>query len=147
MQYKLIQKHNPANRKVPAKWYASPVNTGKVSAFQLSRQVIVRSKLNKDVVKKVVDVVSDEISKLLLDGFSVAFDELGTFRVSFSSEGVEHAEDFKADMINNVKVILPLRLCCRKKSGLIHYQPNKTLIYENENFILATFKLKMQLFD
>lgn len=74
-----------------------------------------RSKLNKDVVKKVVDVVSDEISKLLLDGFSVAFDELGTFRVSFSSEGVEHAEDFKADMINNVKVIFTPSVVLQKK--------------------------------
>ena len=105
MQYKLTQKHNPANRGEAAKWYASPLNNGKISAFQLNRQVIMRSKLDKDIVKKVVDITADEISRLLMEGFSVAFDDMGTFRVSFSSEGVEKTEDFKPEIINNVKVI------------------------------------------
>ena len=105
MQYKLTQKHNPANRGEAAKWYASPLNNGKISAFQLNRQVIIQSKLDKDIVKKVVDITADEISKLLTEGYSVMFDNMGTFRVSFSSEGVEEKEDFSPEMINNIKVI------------------------------------------
>lgn len=105
MQYKLTQKHNPANRREPAKWYASPLNNGKISAFQLNRQVIMRSKLDKDIVKKVVDITAEELSRLLMEGFSVAFHDMGTFRVSFSSEGAKKTEDFQPEMINNIKVI------------------------------------------
>ena len=64
-----------------------------------------RSKLDKDIVKKVVDITADEVSRLLTEGFSVTFDALGTFRVSFSSEGTEKKEDFQPEMINNIKVI------------------------------------------
>ena len=105
MQYKLIQKHNPANRKVPAKWYASPVNNGKVSAFQLNRQVITRNKLDKDTIKKTVKAFTNEITELLAEAYSVNLGALGTFRVSFSSEGVEKTDDFQPEMINNIKVI------------------------------------------
>ena len=56
-------------------------------------------------MKKVVEITADEISRLLTDGYSVMFDAMGTFRVSFSSEGVEKAEDFMPEMINNLKVI------------------------------------------
>ncbi len=105
MQYKLIQKHNPANRKVPAKWYASPVNNGKVSAFQLNRQVITRNKLDKDTIKKTVKAFTNEITELLAEAYSVSLGALGTFRVSFSSEGVEKTDDFQPEMINNIKVI------------------------------------------
>ena len=105
MQYKLIKKHDPANRHKNPKWYAAPVYNGKISAFQLNKQVIIQSKLDKDIVKKVVDITADEISKLLTEGYSVMFDNMGTFRVSFSSEGVEEKEDFSPEMINNIKVI------------------------------------------
>ena len=105
MQYKLIKKHDPANRHKNPKWYAAPVYNGKISAFQLNKQVIIQSKLDKDIVKKVVEITADEISRLLTDGYSVMFDAMGTFRVSFSSEGVEEKEDFSPEMINNIKVI------------------------------------------
>lgn len=105
MQYKLIQKRNPANRKKLPKWYAAPVNNGKITPFQLNRRALVRSSLDKDTVKNTIDALTQEITELLLNGYSVSFNNMGTFRVSFSSEGVSKAEDFSTEMINNLKII------------------------------------------
>lgn len=105
MQYNLKKKHNPANRNQQAKWYATPINRGKISSFQLNRQVILRSKIDKNMVKETANAMSQEITELLSDGYSVNFGTLGTFRVSFSSDGVEKAEEFNPEMIHNIKVI------------------------------------------
>ena len=101
----MTKKYNPANRKANAKWYATPVNAGKISAFQLNRQIVISSKQNKKEVKRTIDATVEEITKLLTDDYSVCLGTLGTFRVSFSSEGVEKSEEFQPEMINNIKVI------------------------------------------
>lgn len=105
MNYKLVKKYNPANRKESARWYATPVNNGKITAFQLKRQVMLHSNAGKDTVQKVSEAIVETVKELLQNGYSVSFGTLGTFRVSFSSVGVEREEDFKPEMIGNFKVI------------------------------------------
>jgi len=54
-------------------------------------------------------------------GRSVNIDGLGTFRLSFSSKGVDKPEDFNANMISGLKVIFTPRTELRDKIKSVKY--------------------------
>lgn len=87
------------------KWYASPVNSGKITKSDLSKEVVGYSSLSRGDVSNVIETLLDVIPKYLLMGKSVYLGEFGTFRLSFSSEGVENIEDFNTSKISGVKII------------------------------------------
>ena len=105
MKYKLIERKNPQDRKKEGKWYAAPVNEGKVSQKEISNDIVALSSLSRGDVSNVIDNLLDTVPKYLLMGKSVNLGGLGTFRLSFSSTGVEKQEEFKTQLIKGVKVI------------------------------------------
>jgi predicted histone-like DNA-binding protein len=104
MKYKLIQRVNPAKRE-EKKWYASPINDGKINENDLSKEIVALSSLSRGDVSNVIANVIDAIPKYLLMGKSISLGELGTLRLSLSSEGVEKPEEFNVSMIGKIKVI------------------------------------------
>lgn len=52
-----------------------------------------------------LDNLVDQIPNFLLDGQTVNLGELGSFRLTVSSEGAETPEAFSVGMINGVKII------------------------------------------
>lgn len=105
MKYKLIQKPNPLEPKVQRKWYASPVKVGTVNNYQLSKDIAARSPLTRSVVMNVIEKMVDEIPRYLTKGYSVSLSDLGTLRLSLSSEGVDTPEKFSKENIENVRII------------------------------------------
>ena len=105
MKYKLIERKNPQQRQVAGKLYATPVNDGKVSQKEIATEIVNLSSLTRGDVSNVIDNLLDTIPKYLLMGKSVSLGELGTLRISFSSEGVETEEEFNVGKISGVKVI------------------------------------------
>ena len=103
MKYKLIERANPQNRE-QTKWYASPVNDGKVSKTDLSKEIAGISSLSRGDVSNVIENMLEAIPKYLLMGKSVSLGEFGTLRLSFSSEGVDSANNFNTSKITGVKV-------------------------------------------
>jgi hypothetical protein len=55
-------------------------------------------------------------------GKSVNPGELGTFRISFSSEGVEDAKDLTVDKISGVRVVLTPSVELKRKLDSIHFE-------------------------
>ena len=104
MKYKLIERANPQNRE-QTKWYASPINDGKVSKTDLSKEIAGISSLSRGDVSNVIENVLEAIPKYLLMGKSVSLGEFGTLRLSFSSEGVDSADEFSTSKITGMKVI------------------------------------------
>jgi predicted histone-like DNA-binding protein len=104
MKYKLIQRVNPVKRE-EKKWYANPVNDGKVNENELAKEISALSSLSRGDVSNVIANMIDAIPKYLLMGKSVSLGELGTLRLSLSSKGVEKPEEFHVGMIGKVKVI------------------------------------------
>jgi predicted histone-like DNA-binding protein len=104
MKYKLITRANPQDR-TQSKWYASPVNEGKISKTGLAREIVGTSALSRGDVSSVVENLIDIIPKYLLMGKSISLGELGTLRVSFSSKGVEEQKDFGVNKISGVKIV------------------------------------------
>jgi len=105
MKYKLVERKNPQNPQAPGKLYASPVNDGKVSQKNISAEIVALSSLTRGDVSNVIENLLDTIPKYLLMGKSVSLGDLGTLRISFSSEGVATAEEFNVNKISGVRVL------------------------------------------
>ena len=105
MKYKLIQRKNPQNKTAAGKWYASPVNDGKVSQKGISEDIVAASSLARGDVSNVINSLIDTIPKYLLMGKSVNLGDIGTFRLSFSSAGVDNPDDFNTNLISGVKIV------------------------------------------
>lgn len=105
MKVKIIPRKNPQKREDPPKYYAMPEYTGNVDTDFIAEQIGGRSSLTKGDVKNVLSNFLEEVTTFMLLGRSVKLNDLGTFRISFSSEGAESEETFKTSMIKGIKVI------------------------------------------
>ena len=115
MKYKLVERKNPQNPQAPGKLYAAPVSNGRVSQKDISADIVLLSSLARGDVGNVIDSLIDTVPKYLLMGKSVSLGDLGTFRLSFSSKGVDTAEAFNTNMISGVKVIFTPSVELREK--------------------------------
>jgi predicted histone-like DNA-binding protein len=104
MKYKTVKRVNPQNRQ-QSKWYASPVNEGKIAKTELAKEIVDLSSLARGDVSNVIESLIDVVPKYLLMGKSVHLGELGTLRVSFGSEGVETEAEVSASKISGVKIV------------------------------------------
>ena len=105
MKYKLLPKANPQNRDVAPKYYAVPVHAGEKDLKQLSQEIADLSSLSPGDVYNVLVNFVNLLPKSMSDGFKVSLGDFGTFRASFSSEGVDDPKQFNASMIRGKKVL------------------------------------------
>ncbi len=122
IKYKLVERRNPSKPEATKKLYATPVLSGKKTLKAISVDIVEKSSLTRGDVNSTLDNLVDQIPKYLLDGNSVNLGDLGTLRLSFSSEGVESAEEFNASMIKNVKIIFTPGKDLKKKLADASFQ-------------------------
>jgi predicted histone-like DNA-binding protein len=122
MKYKLTERKNPLNPQAAPKLYATPVNEGKVSQKEIAADIVGLSSLARGDVANVIDSLIDTVPKYLLMGRSVSLGELGTLRISFSSEGVATEADFNVNLISGVKIIFTPSVELKKKIDGIHFE-------------------------
>ena len=125
MKYKLIQKANPLEPDIERKWYASPVKTGTINNYQLSKSIASESFLARGAVMNVIENMVDEIPRYLIEGYSVNLNNFGTLRLSLSSEGVENPSDFTAANIKNMRVVFTPSPELKKTLQGIHFEEVK----------------------
>jgi predicted histone-like DNA-binding protein len=121
MKYKLIWRKNPQDRS-QQKLYAAPVNDGTITKSDLAKEIVTVSSLSKGDVSNAIECVTEIIPKYLLMGKSVNLGELGTFRLSFSSEGVDDKADFNVSKIDNIKVVFTPSTELKKQLHDIHFE-------------------------
>jgi predicted histone-like DNA-binding protein len=126
MKYKVVEKKNPQNRQIPGKYYASAVNVGKLTVKNLSKEISGRSSLTKGDIENVLDNFLDELPTFLKVGLSVQLGDFGTLRLTLASEGADSPEDFKSDMIKNVKVVFTPGVDLKKALSDIVFEQEKT---------------------
>ena len=105
MGCELIQKGKPGDASSPKKWYATPVKIGAVTQKNLATQISGRSSLTSGDVANVLQNLVELLPQELIKGNSVQLGDFGTFRISFSSEGVDTEKDFNTDKIKGIKVL------------------------------------------
>jgi predicted histone-like DNA-binding protein len=105
-KYKLTKRANPAKREDPMKWYAIPVVYEQLNTRALSREATDNTTLAPIEFESTMNLFAETLPKLLLKNFSVKVNEVGTFRLSFRSEGVEDITTFNAaTMIKDPRII------------------------------------------
>ncbi|MGC3977393.1 MAG: HU family DNA-binding protein [Paludibacteraceae bacterium] len=125
MKYKLIPRANPQKPTDAPKLYASPVNDGKVSQKEIAAEIVGLSSLARGDVSNVIESLLDIVPKYLLMGKSVSLGELGTLRVSFSSEGVASPGEFNVGLISGVRVLFTPSPGLRKSIENIRYEKDE----------------------
>jgi predicted histone-like DNA-binding protein len=124
MKYKMKKRSNPQNR-TQSKWYASPVYDGRVNKADLAVEVVSISSLSRGDVTSVIENLIDVIPKYLLMGKSVNLGELGTFRLSFTSEGVDEPGTFTVHKIRGARVIFTPSTKIRKIFADMTYEKSE----------------------
>ena len=105
MKYKLVPRANPQKRDDPPKLFAQPVYDGAVNTNFIGRQIAGRSSLTIGDIMNVLSNFFDEIPTYLLLGQTVKLDGLGTFRLSFTSDGADTEDTFKVGSIKNARIL------------------------------------------
>lgn len=106
MFYRLVQKANPLDQEHKQR-YATSVNTGKIDTRMIAKTLSQKSSLTTGDVINVLENLMEEIPRWLSQGYSVSLWELGTFRLSLSSQGVKEQKEFNTRTIKKKVVFLP----------------------------------------
>ena len=104
--YKLVQKKNPLKPAEVAKWYAAANSSQTLSGRAMVKAATANTTISATELQSAVDLLAEFIPRQLKQGHSVVVPGLGSFRLSFNSQGAEDIADFHADsMIKNCRVI------------------------------------------
>lgn len=125
MKYRLVQKGNPGDPEAEKKWYANPVKAGTTTQKNLATQISGRSSLTAGDVSNVIQNLVELLPQELIKGNSVQLGDFGTFRISFSSDGVEKEKDFTVDKIKGVKVLFTPSADFKKVLAGMKYEREK----------------------
>lgn len=106
IKFKVIEKGQPGvEGGGEKKFYASANSTGEKSLDGLTKDIEKISTVSGADIRAVLYAMVDVMVGSLEEGQIVRLGELGSLRVSISSEGQEKAEDVKAATIRSSKVI------------------------------------------
>ena len=103
----IIRKYQNNNETLgtAGKWYGRLVHQDTLSTGDLCKHIAKHGTIfTSDVVKGVVEKFVNCFEELLLEGYKVKLDGLGTFYIAISTEGADTAEEFTANNIKSVRV-------------------------------------------
>ena len=103
LQFNPVQKLNPITKQ--KKWYAAPRQTGNRDLKSMSKDLADVSSLSAGDVQNVIVNLIDQLPKWLMEGISVKLDGFGSFRLSFSSDGVATKGEVSVNQIKDVRIL------------------------------------------
>ncbi len=102
LKYNVIPRKNPMTKAV--KYYGALVSATPVKLSVLADAISKQSTVTIHDVKAVLSSLEEHIVNNLLSGNSVRLGDLGSFRVTLDSAGVEAAADYTAKEIKGIRV-------------------------------------------
>ncbi len=106
INYKLVQKKHPTKKSEPAKWYAVPNSARPLAQKALTRAATANTTTAPIEMEAAIELLAAFIPQQLQQGHTVNVPGLGTFRLTFKSEGVEDINLFNAGlMIKSPRVV------------------------------------------
>lgn len=99
VNYKLVQKKNPQKKEEPAKWYAVPNSAKPLAQKALTRAATENTTTAAIEMEAAMELLAAFIPRQLQQGHTVNVPGLGSFRLTFKSEGVEDVEKFNAGLM------------------------------------------------
>ena len=107
-KYILQKKINPQKKSDPKKWYAVPVSGEPLDDDAMTRTASAETTYSDVELDGSSKLISRHVLRQLLNGQRSRVPGLGTFRVTFGSEGVENIDDFDVSMIRNPRIMFVL---------------------------------------
>jgi predicted histone-like DNA-binding protein len=102
VKFNIVERGNPTNREAPKKFYASIHSSGRVTTRELAERAAQMSTLTTvdmmAAIESFLAIVPGELAK----GNIVELGDFGTFWLRATSEGMETAEEVRADQISGV---------------------------------------------
>ena len=106
VNYKLVQRKNPLKKDEPAKWYATPNSAKPLSPKALIRAATANTTTAPIELEAAMELLAAFIPQQLQQGHTVNVPGLGSFRLTFKSDGVEDIDKFNAgQMIKSPRIV------------------------------------------
>lgn len=105
VSYSVSARKNPAKPQEAPKFYAQVQATDKCTFDVLTRAAADRSTVTSADAKAVMDNVMNIAKEKLASGQIVRINDLGSFRLAISTEGVESADKFTAANIKKARIV------------------------------------------
>lgn len=105
VKYSVIQRKNPLKPNEAPKFYAQIVSNGQEDFKQMTRAVADRCTVTGSDAKAVLDALTTVMIQRLGNGQIVRLADLGSFRISATSEGTATEKDFNATKIKKARII------------------------------------------
>jgi len=103
--FKSQPRKNPQDITAPEKFYAAAISNGEVDMEKLSELIAYQTTLTPPDIYAVLMALEHNAISQLEEGKIVKLGNLGTFRVSISSQGVDTAEAVTADAITKRRIL------------------------------------------
>lgn len=103
IRYKTMPRKNPSTKTM--KYHAAIVSPAPIDSQKIIDRIEKKCTLASSDIKAVVDALEVELIDALRDGNAVRLGDLGSFRPSLRSQGVEKKEDVNASLITRVHVV------------------------------------------
>ena len=102
----MVQRKNPLKKNEPAKWYATP-NSAKPLAQKVMTRVATENTTTAPIeLESAMELLAAFIPQQLQQGHTVNVPGMGTFRLTFKSDGVEDIDKFNAgQMIKSPRIV------------------------------------------
>lgn len=106
VNYKLVQRKNPLKKDEPAKWYATPNSAKPLAQKALTRAATENTTTAPIEMEAAMELLAAFIPQQLKQGHTVNVPGMGTFRLTFKSDGVEDINKFNAgQMIKSPRIV------------------------------------------
>ena len=106
VNYKLVQRKNPLKKEEPAKWYATPNSAKPLTQKALTRAATANTTTAPIELESAMELLAAFIPQQLQQGHTVNVPGLGSFRLTFKSDGVEDIDKFNAgQMIKSPRIV------------------------------------------
>lgn len=105
VKYRVIGRGKPGEPGSKKKYYAAPVSSGEMTLEDLSEGIEQISTAHGADIRLVVYAMQSVLINALEDGKIVRLGELGSIRVSFSSEGEESEEQVSSSSIKGARTV------------------------------------------
>ena len=104
IKYVLVERPNPQDRTAPKKFYANAVVRGSMGLEGLAERIAGASTASKGDIMLVLTALGEQLQQLMMEGYSVKVNGLGTFRGTINGIGSDTAEEFSSSLIRKFSI-------------------------------------------
>ena len=104
LYYHKVQRPNPLKPKEEKKWYIGVKSIGRMAEKQVAKEIAEETTLNPKEAEMAIYQFKKVLTKALLDGKTIQLGELGTFRITVKSKGVEKEAEVSPAWVKQVKL-------------------------------------------